>query len=117
MGSLFMLMAFLHHGWTNVALIFAMGLLSGYSVLQYADVRASYPPEMTGRALSLFTMAMFLGVALVQWFTGWVAAWAEAWGVEPYKAVMISIAATLVGASTAFRFLPSSPLLRQAPAA
>ena len=117
MGSLFMLMAFLHHGWTNVALIFAMGLLSGYSVLQYADVRASYPPEMTGRALSLFTMAMFLGVALVQWFTGWVAAWAEAWGVEPYKAVMISIAATLVGASTAFRFLPSSPLLRQASAA
>ena len=117
MGSLFMLMAFLHHGWTNVALIFAMGLLSGYSVLQYADVRASYPPEMTGRALSLFTMAMFLGVALVQWFTGWVAAWAEAWGVEPYKAVMISIAATLVGASTAFRFLPSSPLLRQVSAA
>jgi len=45
-----------------------------------------------------------------------VAAWAEAWGVEPYKAVMISIAATLVGASTAFRFLPSSPLLRQASA-
>jgi|GEM_PF-4291730 len=30
---------------------------------------------------------------------------------------MISIAATLVGASTAFRFLPSSPLLRQASAA
>ena len=58
----------------------------------------------------------WLPVALVQWFTGWVAAWAEAWGVEPYKAVMISIAATLVGASTAFRFLPSSPLLRQASA-
>jgi predicted MFS family arabinose efflux permease len=117
MGSLFLVMAFLHHGWANVALIFAMGLLSGYSVLQYADVRASYPPELTGRALSLFTMAMFLGVALVQWFTGWVAAWAEAWGVEPYKAVMVSIAATLVGASTAFRFLPASPLLRQASAA
>ncbi|WP_234638306.1 MFS transporter [Delftia tsuruhatensis] len=116
MGSLFLVMAFLHHAWANVALIFAMGLLSGYSVLQYADVRSSYPPELTGRALSLFTMAMFLGVALVQWFTGWVAAWAEAWGVEPYQAVMVSIAATLVGASTAFRFLPSSPLLRQASA-
>jgi MFS family permease len=117
MGSLFLVMAFLHHAWANVALIFAMGLLSGYSVLQYADVRSSYPPELTGRALSLFTMAMFLGVALVQWFTGWVAAWAEAWGVEPYLAVMASIAAILVGASTAFRFLPASPLLRQASAA
>ena len=114
MGSLFLVMAFLHHGWSNVALIFAMGLLSGYSVLQYADVRSSYPPELTGRALSLFTMAMFLGVALVQWFTGWVAAWAEAWGLEPYMAVMVSIAAILVGASTAFRFLPASPLLKNA---
>lgn len=114
MGSLFLVMAFLHHAWANVALIFAMGLLSGYSVLQYADVRSSYPPELTGRALSLFTMAMFLGVALVQWFTGWVAAWAEAWGVEPYMAVMASIAAVLVGASTAFRHLPASPLLKGA---
>ncbi len=112
MGSLFLVMAFLHHAWSNVALIFAMGLLSGYSVLQYADVRSSYPPELTGRALSLFTMAMFLGVALVQWFTGWVAAWAEAWGLEPYMAVMASIAAILVGASTAFRYLPASPLLK-----
>ena len=86
-------------------------------MLQYADVRASYPPEMTGRALSLFTMAMFLGVALVQWFTGWVAAWAEAWGVEPYKAVMISIAATLVGRVDRVPFPASSPLLRQASAA
>ncbi|WP_280189508.1 MFS transporter [Delftia sp. PS-11] len=116
MGSLFLVMAFLHHAAANVALILAMGLLSGYSVLQYADVRSSYPPELTGRALSLFTMAMFLGVALVQWLTGWVAAWAQAWGVEPYQAVMASIAAILVGASTAFRYLPASPLLRQAPA-
>ena len=74
MAALFGTMALLHHAWANVALIFAMGLLSGYSVLQYADARASYPPELTGRALSLFTMAMFLGVALMQWLTGVVAA-------------------------------------------
>ncbi|KAI5935381.1 Protein FAM189A1 [Manis javanica] len=115
MGSLFMLMAFAP--WLDQC---GADLRHGPAVgLFGAAVRrcARLPPEMTGRALSLFTMAMFLGVALVQWFTGWVAAWAEAWGVEPYKAVMISIAATLVGASTAFRFLPSSPLLRQASAA
>lgn len=111
MASLFLLMAFLHHATANVVLILLMGLVSGYSILQYADVRSSYPPELTGRALSLFTMAMFLGVALMQWLTGIVAAWAEARGIEPYQAVMVSIAAMLATASTAFRFLPSSPLL------
>ena len=99
-----------------MALIFAMGLLSGYSVLQYADVRASYPRDDRPRTVAVHH-GHVPGRGLVQWFTGWVAAWAEAWGVEPYKAVMISIAATLVGASTAFRFLPSSPLLRQVSAA
>ena len=111
MAVLFLLMAFLHHAASNVALILLMGLVSGYSILQYADVRSSYPPELTGRALSLFTMAMFLGVALMQWLTGIVAAWAEGRGIEPYQAVMVSIAAMLAAASTAFRFLPSSPLL------
>ena len=36
-------------------------VLSGYMVLQYADVRSSYPAAMTGRAMSVFTMALFLG--------------------------------------------------------
>ena len=116
MASLFLLMAFLHHAAANVALILLMGLVSGYSILQYADVRSSYPPELTGRALSLFTMAMFLGVALMQWLTGIVAAWAEGRGIEPYQAVMVSIAAMLAVASTAFRFLPSSPLLQSSKA-
>ncbi|KRD42416.1 MFS transporter [Acidovorax sp. Root275] len=114
MGSLFLLMAFLHHATANVALIFLMGLLSGYGVLQYADVRSSYPAEMTGRALSLYTMSMFLGVALMQWLTGLLAAWAQRHGHEPYQAVMIGIACMLAAASTAFRFLPRSPLLQRA---
>ena len=40
-----------------------IGLLSGCLVLQYADVRAAYPTALTGRALAVFTMSMFLGVA------------------------------------------------------
>jgi predicted MFS family arabinose efflux permease len=111
MGSLFLLLAFWHHATASVLLIFFMGLLSGYGVLQYADVRSSYPAEMTGRALSLYTMSMFLGVALMQWFTGLLAAWAQRHGHEPYQVVMLSIACMLAVASTAFRFLPRSPLL------
>ena len=111
MGSLFLLLAFWHHATANVVLIFLMGLLSGYGVLQYADVRSSYPAEMTGRALSLYTMSMFLGVALMQWLTGLLAAWTQRQGVEPYQAVMVCIACMLAAASTAFRVLPQPPLL------
>ncbi|MBY0411318.1 MAG: MFS transporter [Burkholderiaceae bacterium] len=112
MASLFVVMAFLHHSGATVALMILMGLLSGYTVLQYSDARSSYPPELTGRALSLFTMAIFLGVALMQALTGAVGAWAAARGMESYRVVLLAIAAWLALASLAFRLLPMSPLLK-----
>ena len=113
MAGLFVLLGTVHHPIANVLLIVLMGLVSGYSILQYADVRSSYPPEITGRALSLYTMSMFLGVAFMQWLTGVVAALAQGQGYEPYQAVMLCIAAMLALASLSFRLLPSSPLLKQ----
>lgn len=115
MAALFVLLALWHNATANVLTLVAMALLSGYGLLQYADVRASYPSHMTGRALSLFTMAMFLGVALMQWFTGVVAAWASHMGWEAYTAVGLTIALWLAAASTAYRLLPASPLLHTAP--
>jgi len=112
MAALFVALALWHHPLANVLTLVAMALLSGYSLLQYADVRASYPNHMTGRALSLFTMSMFLGVALMQWFTGVVAAWATRQGWEAYTAVALTIALWLACASTAYRLLPASPLLK-----
>ena len=94
----------------DVVLSTLFGLLSGYMVLQYADVRAAYPASMTGRALSLFTMAMFLGVAAMQWFTGWVGAWALSLGVDPYVATLAAIAGLLVAGAVAFMALPSPPM-------
>ena len=113
-AALYLAVGLAHHAATNVALVLCISVLSGYSVLQYSDVRSSYPPDLTGRALSVFTMAMFLGVGLVQWLTGRVADWAQTQGLEPYRAVMITIAALLALGSTAFRWLPKSPLLVQA---
>ena len=104
-------MGLVHVAWADVALAIAYGLLSGYGVLQYADVRASYPPALTGRALSAYTMAMFLGVALMQWFTGIVATGAQRLGWDAHTAVMLAIAAWLALASVAFRALPVSPLV------
>ena len=115
MAGLFLVLASVQHAWLNVVTLLAMACMSGYMLLQYADVRASYPSQMTGRALSLFTMSMFLGAALMQWFTGVMAAWAQAQGWEVYRTVALTIACWLVLASTAYRFLPASPLLRQTP--
>ena len=81
-------------------------LISGYVVLQYADVRIAYPASMTGRALALFTMAMFLGVALMQWLTGLVASVAAAHATDPFMAVLGTIAALLTAGALAFAWLP-----------
>ncbi|MEX1167574.1 MAG: MFS transporter, partial [Hydrogenophaga sp.] len=113
-AALYLSVGLAHGAALNIALVLAISVLSGYAVLQYSDVRSSYPPDLTGRALSVFTMAMFLGVGLVQWLTGWVADWAQSHGQEPYRAVMITIAVLLAAGSTAFRWLPRSPLLLQA---
>ena len=48
-----------------VVLALLISLFAGLGTLQYADVRSAYPPHMTGRAMAVFTMAMFLGVAAI----------------------------------------------------
>ena len=93
----------------DIAGALAVGLLSGFIVWQYADVRSAYPARMTGRAMAVFTMAMFLGVALMQWLTGLAASAAVALKVEPYGAVLAAIFGFLVIAAVAFRRLPQPP--------
>ena len=110
MALLFAVMAVLHAAWLDMACMLLIGLLSGYLILQYADVRAAYPAALTGRAMAVFTMAMFLGVAAMQWFTGLVASLAKAQAMaDPFVAVMASIAALLALAALGFRLLPQPP--------
>jgi len=84
-----------------------ISVLSGAGVLQYANVRSSYTVDMTGRAMAVFTMAMFLGVALVQSLSGWAAALAQQAGLDPFAGVACSIAAMLVLGASAFALLPA----------
>ena len=100
-------MGLLHHAWVDVGCALAVGGLTGYIVLQYADVRNAYPAAMTGRAMAVFTMAMFLGVALMQWVTGLAASWAHAQGSEPFQAVLLTMAALLALGMLGFRWLPA----------
>jgi MFS family permease len=90
----------------DIVLTLAIGLVSGFIILQYADVRSSYPPEVAGRALAIFTMSMFLGVAIVQWLTGMVAGFVIERGYQPLFAVHATLAFLLVAASAGFLALP-----------
>lgn len=87
-------------------------MLSGYMVLQYADVRSAYPAAMTGRAMAVFTMALFMGVAMMQWVTGVAASVAAQRGTDPYVAVMLTIAGLLAAGLLAFRVLPAPGIER-----
>ncbi|MFN3440567.1 MAG: MFS transporter [Acidovorax sp.] len=107
LATLFAAIGFLHREWLDVGGAIAVGLLSGYMVLQYSDVRSAYAPAVTGRAMAVFTMALFLGVALMQWVTGVAASVAAAQGADPYVAVMLTIAAMLAAGTLAFRCLPA----------
>ena len=107
MAALFAAMGVWQLAWLDVAGPLAVGVLSGYMVLQYADVRSSYPAAMTGRAMSVFTMALFLGVALMQWITGVAASTAKAQGAEPDAVVMFTSAGMLALGAAAGRWLPA----------
>lgn len=106
MASVFVLMALMPLPWVDLGGMVALAVLSGAGILQYANVRASYSPDMSGRAMSVFTMAMFLGVALVQSLSGFAASWSQALGHDPYAGVLMCVASLLVSGALAFRFLP-----------
>ena len=77
--------------------------------MQYADVRSAFPAEATGRALSVFTMAMFSGVAAMQWLSGVAAALAPGQGIEPLRAALLAVGGLLALGTLAFWRLPWPP--------
>jgi predicted MFS family arabinose efflux permease len=105
-AALFVLLAFALPAAAEITLALGVGILSGYMVMQYADVRATYPARMTGRAMAVFTMAMFLGVALMQWLTGLAASAARLMHAETYAAVFVAISFFLVLGAFLYQSLP-----------
>lgn len=106
MAAVFVLMAFFPLDWVDVGGMVAVAVLCGAGILQYANVRASYSAEMSGRAMSVFTMAMFLGVAVVQSLSGLAASWSQTLGQDPFAGVLVCVAMLLVLGALAFRLLP-----------
>jgi hypothetical protein len=97
----------------DVVAMLLVCLASGYATLQYPDVKDAYEPAVIGRAMALFTMALFMGVALVQWLTGAIASIAQARGIDPFGAVFGCIAGLLVLGALAFWRLPQPAVGRR----
>lgn len=112
LALLFGLLAWSPLAWLTVLASLVIGFGCGFIILQYADVRASYPARQTGRALAVYTMAMFLGIAWMQWLTGLVAAWAQQHQIETFVAVNSTVMALLLLGTAAFRQLPAAPAVR-----
>lgn len=90
----------------DVAVLMLLGLVSGFLIFQYADVRAAYDNAVQGRALAVFNMSVFLGVALMQWLTGVAASAAMAHDSDPMLAAMGTTALLLALSAVAFAVLP-----------
>jgi predicted MFS family arabinose efflux permease len=108
-AAMFTALALLRHAVADIALTLAIGMSSGFMILQYAQVRSAYPQRIVGRALALFTMSMFLGVAVMQWFTGLIASIAKSQAIEIFAPVLLTIAALLAVGTLAFAWLPKAP--------
>ena len=112
LAAMFASLAFTHHPWAGVTGSLIIGFITGFIVWQYADVRRAYPEALTGRAMAVFTMAMFLGIALMQWVTGIVASVAQARQADPFTAVLLTVAALLALGALAFAWLPAPQPVR-----
>lgn len=96
----------------DVVLMLLVSALSGYGTLQYPDVKDAYEPNVIGRAMALFTMALFMGVALMQWLTGSIAQTAQNHGLDPFGPVFGAMALLLVLGALGFKLLPQPASVR-----
>lgn len=90
----------------DIAAVVLLGFMTGYFILQYADVRAAYAEAVAGRAFAVFNTAIFLGVAVMQWLTGLVGSFAAARDADPYLPVFAVIIVLLAAGIASFVLLP-----------
>jgi predicted MFS family arabinose efflux permease len=89
-----------------------IGAVSGFTILQYADVRSSFEPAVIGRALSLLNMSVFIGAAIVQMVVGYVGEKAVLVGMNSVECVFLTLGMVVIAGSVAFWVLPTPRQIR-----
>lgn len=88
MAGLFATAAWVNNAQATVALMIAMGLLSGYSICNMPTCARPTPTNRRDAPCRLHQGPCFWGGA-DELLTGAVAAWATSAGLEPYRAVLL----------------------------
>lgn len=102
-------LAFSQHQALSITLVMAVAVFMGSTIWQYANVRHAYPIQMAGRAMALFTMSMFLGVACMQFLTGQAAGiLAQTIKTDIYTVVFCVMAGMLALGILAYMLLPKA---------
>lgn len=95
---------------TDVSTIVMLGLLSGMSVLIYAQVRQIVPISQSGRALSLVNFFVFLGIATAQTLSGWMGQIDTlVWG-DRYVVMLLSLGLFCLAGTVLYTILPGPDL-------
>lgn len=88
-----------------------VGGISGFTILQYADVRSAYEPHVIGRAMSLLNLALFMGAAIGQVVASVIADAAISAGANPFTWVFLSLGLFALLGAIAYCLLPTPPKL------
>jgi predicted MFS family arabinose efflux permease len=105
-AGIFLILAISANWIVDATMCVALGALTGFTILQFADTKSAYDPQVVGRAFGILNTAAFLGVAISQGATGWVASTASTFSVNQFAAVFAFIAAACLLAMVAFFMLP-----------
>ena len=99
--------------WTATGLLILFALASAYIMLIHAHARAILPDDIVGRGLTLQNLAVFLGVFVIQWATGFiVGSYGNVDGAAPttaYQAVFIFLAVITVLALAIYVWITDVP--------
>ncbi|HWQ11621.1 MAG TPA: MFS transporter [Roseiflexaceae bacterium] len=107
-------LVFLLPGWMPPAALiavvfFGFGFTGAFNLLQLAEIRALFPPHMSGRAATAVNMFGFAGAALLQWWMGLIigAFPRDTAGHYPPAAYAAAFGFTLVGTALALAWYAS----------
>lgn len=89
-----------------------VGGLSGFTILQYADVRSAYEPHVIGRAMSLLNLALFMGAAISQVVAAVIADTAISAGANPFEWVFSSLSLFALLGAISYCILPTPRKLK-----
>jgi sugar phosphate permease len=97
----------------------AFGFTGAFNVVLLAQVRALFPPQMSGRAITAVNLFGFTGAALLQWWMGLIigAFGRDGQGRYPPEAYAAAFLLTSVGTALALAwYLPLARTQKQVPA-